>query len=93
MNKQHNKTNPEHYKLGQGIELYEVFKLCSTPEEYRGYLRLSSMKYLARLHNTPQKDSALDNARKAKWFVDMLVSELGDDESLKQVILKYSKLN
>jgi hypothetical protein len=47
-------------------------KAKSTPEEFEGYLRLSSLKYLSRAGH---KGEALEDYRKALWFVTRLVEE------------------
>jgi hypothetical protein len=65
--------NPDHY-IGD-IECIDAMKQQSTPEEFRGYLRLTAFKYLWRMGrkegNPPAKD-----AGKARWFIDKLEEEL-----------------
>ena len=63
--------DPDHYKVG-GIETIAYMKAKSTPEEFEGYLRLSSLKYLSRAGH---KGEALEDYRKALWFVTRLVEE------------------
>jgi hypothetical protein len=63
--------DPDHYKVG-GIETIDYMKAKSTPEEFEGYLRLSSLKYLSRAGH---KGEALEDYRKALWFVRRLVEE------------------
>lgn len=63
--------DPDHYKVG-GIETIDYMKAKSTPEEFEGYLRLSSLKYLSRAGH---KGEALEDYRKALWFVTRLVEE------------------
>jgi hypothetical protein len=63
--------DPDHYKVG-GIEAIDYMKAKSTPEEFEGYLRLSSLKYLSRAGH---KGEALEDYRKALWFVTRLVEE------------------
>ena len=63
--------NPDHYAVG-GIEAIDYFKAKSTKEEFRGYLRLTCMKYLTRMGH---KDSELQELKKAKWFIDKLIQE------------------
>ena len=64
--------NPLHYKTG-GIETIDFMKAKSTPEEFRGHLRLTSLKYLSRYG---QKDNELQELKKAKWYLDRLIEEL-----------------
>ena len=63
--------NPDHYAIG-GINAIDYFRAKSTKEEFRGYLRLTAMKYLTRLGH---KDSELQELKKAKWFIDELIKE------------------
>ena len=71
--------NPEHYKTG-GIETIDYMKAKSTPEEFRGHLRLTALKYLSRYG---QKDNELQELKKAKWYLDRLISELKENEETK----------
>jgi hypothetical protein len=64
--------NPEHYKVG-GIEAIDYMRAKSTQEEFAGYLRLSALKYLSRAGH---KGEALEDYKKAHWFVSRLVEEL-----------------
>jgi hypothetical protein len=64
--------NPSHYTNG-GIETIDFMKAKLTPEEYRGYLRGSALKYLSRLGN---KDASKQEASKAQWNINRLVNEL-----------------
>ena len=43
----------------------------STPEEFTGHLRLTALKYLSR---TGYKDDALQDLKKAQWYVNRLVT-------------------
>jgi hypothetical protein len=63
--------NPDHYKIG-GIEAIEYMKAKSTPEEFRGYLRLTALKYLSRAGH---KDETVQEYKKAEWFINRLVKE------------------
>lgn len=74
MSKDH--INPDHYKTG-GIETIEYMKAKSTPEEFRGHLRLTALKYLSRFG---KKDDELQELLKAKWYLDRLVQELENEK-------------
>ena len=65
-----------HYMTG-GYECIDVMKAISTPEEYRGYLRLTAFKYLWRLG---KKDLPAKEAKKALDFVSWLHAELEGDQ-------------
>jgi hypothetical protein len=67
--------NPDHYKQG-GIECIEAMKASMTPEQFQGYLKGQIIKYLWRLG---LKDSAVQDARKAAWYLDRMIMELADE--------------
>jgi hypothetical protein len=63
---------PKHYTVG-GIEAIDYMVAKATPEELRGYLRLSVLKYLSRVGH---KDDALQEYKKAQVFLGWLVNHL-----------------
>jgi hypothetical protein len=65
-------NHPPHYKVG-GIEAIDYMKAKSTPEEFRGHLRLTVLKYISR---TGHKDDALQDLKKARWYLNRLIEEL-----------------
>ena len=65
-------VNPEHYKVG-GIEAIDYMRAKSSRAEFTGYLRLSALKYLSRAGH---KGEALEDYRKAQWFINRLIEEL-----------------
>jgi hypothetical protein len=62
--------NPDHYKVG-GIEAIDYVQAKLSPEEYRGYLRGSALKYLSRAGH---KDDTTQDYKKAQWFIERLIS-------------------
>jgi hypothetical protein len=62
-------NKPPHYTHG-GIETIDYMEAKSTPEEFAGHLRLTAIKYLSR---TGYKDNALQDLKKAQWYVNRLV--------------------
>ena len=62
-------NNPDHYTSG-GIETIDYPKAKATPEEFRGHLRLTALKYLSR---AGLKDDTLKDLKKAQWYVNRLV--------------------
>ena len=62
----------KHYMRG-GIECITAMRAISTPEEFRGYLRLTAFKYLWRLG---EKDLPAREAKKARDYITWLESEL-----------------
>jgi hypothetical protein len=66
---------PPHYTQG-GVECIESMKACCTSEEFRGYLRLATLKYIWRLND---KGNPLSDAHKAQWYINRLVQELENE--------------
>lgn len=64
-----NVNNPSHYLIG-GIETIDYMQAKSTPEEFKGHLRLTALKYLSRAGH---KDNILQEYKKAKVYLDWLV--------------------
>jgi hypothetical protein len=65
-------VNPEHYKIG-GIETIDYMEAKSSTEEFTGHLRLTAIKYLSR---GPYKQDALEDYKKARWYVNKLIEKL-----------------
>jgi hypothetical protein len=63
-------NHPPHYTRG-GIEAIDYMEAKSTPEEFAGHLRLTALKYLSRIG---YKDDALQDLKKAQWYVNRLVA-------------------
>lgn len=64
--------NPAHYK--GAVECIDAIEACMSRDEFIGMLRGNAIKYLWRLNH---KDSPIENAQKAQWYVSRLVYELG----------------
>jgi hypothetical protein len=62
-------NHPPHYTHG-GIETIDYMEAKSTPEEFTGHLRLTALKYLSR---SGYKDNALQDLKKAQWYINKLV--------------------
>ena len=62
--------NPDHYKVG-GIETIGYLQAKLSPEEFAGYCRGNALKYLSRAGH---KDDAAQDYRKAKWYIERLIS-------------------
>ena len=65
-------NHPPHYMVG-GIETIDYMEAKSTPEEIRGHLRLTALKYLSR---TGYKDDAIQDLKKAQWYLNKLIETL-----------------
>lgn len=64
--------HPPHYNQG-GIKTIDYMKAYSTKQEFLGHLRLTAIKYLSRLM---EKEKPLQDAKKAKWYIEKLIAEL-----------------
>jgi hypothetical protein len=51
----------------------------STHEEFCGHCRLTAIKYLSRMNI---KDEPLENAKKARWYIDRLIEELENEKTI-----------
>jgi len=68
-------NHPPHYMVG-GIETIDYMKAKSTKEEFLGHLRLTAIKYLSRVGH---KGDALEDYKKAQWYLNRLVKEIEED--------------
>ncbi len=64
------KINPKHYKLGN-VDTIEMMRSVLTPEEFKGYLKGSIWKYVARA-GRKEGEPAEDDYAKAAWFKERL---------------------
>jgi len=65
-------NQPPHYTHG-GIETIDYMEAKSTPEEFKGHLKLTALKYLTR---AGYKESELQDAKKTQWYVNRWVKTL-----------------
>lgn len=63
--------HPDHYTAG-GIETIDYLRAKLTPEELRGFLRGNCLKYLSR---AGLKGAAVEDYKKARWYLDALIGE------------------
>jgi len=63
---------PQHYTKGN-IETIDIMEAKSTPEEFKGHLKLTALKYLTRAGH---KESELQDAKKTQWYVNRWVKTL-----------------
>ena len=62
------KIDPEHYKFG-GVECIDAIKSSLSPEQFKGYLKASIIKYLWRYEH---KGKQLEDLDKANWYINKL---------------------
>lgn len=65
-------NNPPHYTRGN-IETIDIMEAKSTPEEFKGHLKLTALKYLTRAGH---KDDELQDAKKTQWYVNKWVKTI-----------------
>ena len=65
-------NHPPHYTQG-GLETIDIMEAKSTPEEFKGHLKLTAMKYLTRAGH---KESELQDAKKTQWYVNRWVKTI-----------------
>lgn len=68
--------NPDHYKAG-GIETIDYLKAKLTHEEFVGYCKGNVLKYVSR---SGRKGSAIEDLRKAQWYINELVETLSPNK-------------
>ena len=68
-------NHPNHYCYG-GIETIDFIKAKLTPEEFRGFLKGTAIKYQSRAGH---KDDEIQDLKKARWYQDRLISELENE--------------
>lgn len=77
MKKENDKNNvdhPSHYNNGT-IECVDAIESALTPEEFRGWLKGSIIKYIWRLNH---KSVPLQDCQKALWYGNKLEKNLKD---------------
>jgi hypothetical protein len=72
-------TQPDHYTVG-GHEAIDVIKAKLTPEEYRGYCKGNTMKYLMRAN---YKGHHNKDIKKAQYYIDELEANLADEKQVR----------
>ena len=73
-------NHPSHYTQG-GIECIEAIKASMTHEEFCGYLKGCTIKYLWRYKH---KGKPVEDLKKASWYQDRLIREVEHANSLPQ---------
>jgi hypothetical protein len=69
--KQYDPINPTHYQIG-GIETIDYIEAKLTPEEFKGYCKGNSIKYISR---AGYKGKERDDYKKAAWYLDRLIGD------------------
>jgi hypothetical protein len=66
----------DHYK-NMGVQPWKAMESWMTPEEFRGFLKGNSIKYLARCN----AKGGVEDVKKARHYIDKLVEVMNDYES------------
>ena len=70
-------NHPSHYVQGEGKhECIEVLKEWMDKKAFIGFLRGNAIKYLCRVG---KKGDAVEDLKKAQYYVDRLVEEVTDE--------------
>lgn len=68
-------NHPSHYKQFSR-EVIDTMQGVSTPEEFKGYLKLNAIKYLSRY----QGKNGVEDLSKAVWYINKLKEVLEEEE-------------
>lgn len=77
-------NHPKHYGGDTTYEVIKVLKAWLTPEEFRGWLKGTVIKYLPRAGHK-SGESELVDLRKASWYLDYWVKEIENGEGKMEV--------
>ena len=69
-------NSPSHYNSG-GIECIQAIEASMELEAFQGYLKGNTLKYLWRMS---YKGKALEDCKKAQWYLNKLISTLEKSE-------------
>jgi hypothetical protein len=64
-------NRPEHYNTGK-VECIEAIKASMSAEEFKGYLKGNTLKYLWRYN---YKGKPKQDLQKAQWYLNKLIEE------------------
>lgn len=81
MNEKEFVNHPEHYLGDSPYECIKVLKNWMTTDEYKGFLRGNTLKYLCRVG---KKDNEVQELKKARWYLDKLIEALDLSEEKKR---------
>lgn len=75
-------NHPPHYNR-KGIECLDAIEASMEEEEWKGYLKGNTMKYLWRY---TYKGNAVEDLRKAEFYLKKLIKQVEDDEKALQTL-------
>ena len=65
-----NVNKPAHYRQGD-IECIDAIRAALTPDEFRGYCKGNTLKYVWR----ERHKGGTESLKKARWYLDRLIAE------------------
>lgn len=65
-----NVSKPAHYRQGD-IECIDAIRAALTPDEFRGYCKGNTLKYVWR----ERHKGGTESLKKARWYLDRLIAE------------------
>jgi len=67
-------VNPQHYR-NYRVEVIDILEdvVARAPDPIKGSLQYQVLKYMLRLWD---KENALQDAKKSRWYLDRLISKL-----------------
>ena len=70
-------VNPQHYR-NYRIEVIDILEdaVARAPDAVKGSLQYQALKYMLRLWD---KENALQDAKKSRWYLERLISKLQAD--------------
>lgn len=83
-------NHPIHYGGDTEYECIKVLRAWNTVEEYRGFLKGNTIKYLCR-GGKKDPDKELEDTEKAFWYLKKLVEDMRDRNNGKQKDGKRTK--
>ena len=68
-------NSPSHYTYGK-VECIEAIQESMSAEAFKGYCKGAALKYLWRYE---RKDKSLEDLKKAQWYLNKLIEEVGSE--------------
>lgn len=80
-----NVFNPKHYTNGD-IECIDAIQSALTPEEFRGFCKGNTIKYVWR----ERHKGGTESLKKARWYLDRLIAE-DEKQGVEQLCTKLKE--
>ena len=80
-----NVNKPAHYRQGD-IEAIDAIRAALTPEEFRGYCKGNTLKYVWR----ERHKGGTESLKKARWYLDRLIAE-DEKEGMERLCTKHKE--